>query len=173
MAFFFLNAHDWFPLSALSLAVTKINLTWKMIEEWIERKRATEGYKEIGEALIHGRHVEKKAASLTDPESHIRVWWSWHVQECGRKDWGGDTEVWEWIMLCFSQKSKAPEQAGIGSQWSLAVWGNGSKINCVCLRLSPSVRPDSGRLCVQVCHFKINDQCLSVFLRSVFLSAIW
>lgn len=108
-------------------------------------------YKETGEAFIHGWR-ERKAASLTDPESHIRVWWSWHVQEGGRKNRGGKTEVWEWIMLCFSQKSKAPEQARIGSQWSWAVWENGSKINCVCLRPSQSIRSNSGRLCVQVCH---------------------
>lgn len=34
--------------------------------------------------------------------------------------WGGETEVWGWIMWCFSQKSRAPEQAGRAGQWSSA-----------------------------------------------------
>lgn len=34
-----------------------------MIEDWIEPKRGTEAYKEIGEALIHGQHVKKSSLS--------------------------------------------------------------------------------------------------------------
>lgn len=149
---FFLNSHDWFPLSALLWLWQKL-IQLKTMEEWMQRAKESNRRhsKKTEEAFIHGRR-ERKAASLTDPESHIRFWWSWHVQACGRKDRGGKMEVWEWIMLWFSQKPKASQQAGIGSQWSLAMWGNGSKINCVCLRLSLSMRADSGGPCVQVCH---------------------
>lgn len=115
---------------------------------------------QTGAAARSWSEQERKADSLTDPESHIRVWWSWHVQECGRKDWvevGGWMEVWEWIMLCFSQKSEAPEPAGAGGQWS--AWGNGSEINCVCLSFSQSIRSDFQKTVgASVSLIKINDQ---------------
>ncbi len=134
-------------------------------------------YKEIGEAFIHGWR-ERKAASLTDPESLIRVWWSWHVQEGGRKNWGGKTEVWDWIMLCFSQKSKAPEQARIGSQWSWALCGKMDLKLIVSvwgfLKVSGVTPTGCACKCVN-CQDQWSIPCnmVAVFCCSVCQSAIW
>lgn len=52
---------------------------------------------------------------------------------------GGNRGVGVNHVALFSEFKGLLSSKGIGSQWSLAAWGNGSKINCVCLTLSPKL----------------------------------